>query len=125
MNEITLANIGEWIGKEVEVSFDESTWFAATLLGYDSTTTVFIARLRGCFEWKAWTYCRPPQPKRRVPTDQEALKRPRCWVRDGERCEWRLATLYGVLEANGFRFGASCDDGHAGFYRYCEIEDKP
>ena len=116
-------NIGEWIGKEVDVMLTQDDWKHATLLGLDNN--MFLARVNG-ESLRFFPYCRPPQPKRRVPTDKDALKRPRCWVRERDDAEWKPAILYGVhARQSSFVWAAYCDDGCAGFYRFCVIEDKP
>ena len=115
-------NIGEWIGKEVEVSNGGDVWLPAILIGYEVLTGNFAVR-RNC--WEGWKHCRPPQPKRRVPTDQDALLRPRCWVRDSQSDGWIEAMLYGVTPTGEYRFAAKSNDALSyGFYRFCEIEDK-
>jgi len=70
-----------------------------------------------------------PAPPRRVPTDADAIHRPRCWVRDHEDDEWSVPTrLVAVLnrESHKFPFSVINFEGvSAGCWAFCEIEDVP
>jgi len=71
----------------------------------------------------------PPAPPRRVPTDADAIHRPRCWVRDSEEHEWSgPKRLVAVLNGESHKFPFSVTDSignSGGCWAYCEIEDVP
>jgi hypothetical protein len=69
----------------------------------------------------------PPAPPRRVPTDQDAIHRPRCWVRGSENDSWcdEPQTLIAVLPKTAFPFKAVNSAGGGEGWKYCEIEDVP
>jgi hypothetical protein len=81
-----------------------------------------------------WTYPQiilrelpPPAPPRRVPTDADALHRPRCWVRDSEQVEWsdEPHTLIAVMPKSAFQFKTVNSGGYVSAWKFCEIEDVP
>jgi hypothetical protein len=71
----------------------------------------------------------PPAPQRRVPTDADAIHRPRCWLRDNDTDKWSgPMTLVAVLnsKSHNYPFSVTTLEGEgAGCWRYCEIEDVP
>ena len=71
----------------------------------------------------------PPAPPRRVPTDQDALHRPKCWVRDSDPDEWSGSMrLVAVLNSDIHSLPFSVTNSGAcsgGCWRFCEIEDVP
>jgi hypothetical protein len=62
-----------------------------------------------------------------VPTDQDALHRPKCWVRDSDPDEWSGSMrLVAVLNSDIHSLPFSVTNSGAcsgGCWRYCEIED--
>jgi len=68
-----------------------------------------------------------PPPPRRVPTDADAIHRPRCWVRDNEDDEWSVPMrLVAVLNGESHRLPFSVTNSigvSGGCWAYCEIED--
>ena len=67
-----------------------------------------------------------PEKKWRVPTDEDAKRRPKCRVRDAEDGHWVEATLVHVYEkvtGDDFGFTTFCGNGEAVGWRFCEIED--
>lgn len=65
-----------------------------------------------------------PEPKWRVPTDQEARTRPRCRVRDHESEEWNAdesRILVAVSTELEFGFYAKHPNNSISPWRYCEI----
>jgi len=71
----------------------------------------------------------PPAKPRRVPTDQDAIHRPRCWVRDNDTDEWSgPMTLIAVLNSDVHSLPFSVTNSGAcngGCWAFCEIEDVP
>ena len=67
----------------------------------------------------------PPAKPRRVPTDQDALHRPKCWVRYNESDDWRDGpeTLIAVVPGSGRPFKTVDARGSVDGYPFCEIED--
>jgi len=65
-----------------------------------------------------------PEPKWRVPTDEDALKRPRCRVRDfGDRGWSKIdeSELIGVSTEKAAKFFVRHENGKIFRWRYCEI----
>ena len=67
----------------------------------------------------SWAECRRPLPKRRVPTDEDAKKRPKCFPR-GDVPRTLLAVL--DMHPGGNRFVARDDTGYICCYEFCEVE---
>lgn len=85
-----------------------------------------------CFCWGdtmtsnllSWLYARPIEKKWRVPTDEDAKKRPKCRVRESSTDEWKEATLVHVLSpGTAFKFSAYTTSWVSP-YACCEIEDE-
>jgi hypothetical protein len=64
----------------------------------------------------------PPAKPRRVPTDADAIHRPRCWVRDYENKPWEEAQLLSVAVTE-YPFSTTSDNLSRTCWRFCEIED--
>lgn len=72
----------------------------------------------------------PPEPEWRVPTDEDALNRPRCRVRDFDDRGWSKideSELIGVSTEKAAKFFVRHENGKIFTWRYCEIpaEVKP
>jgi len=68
------------------------------------------------------------EPERwRVPTDEDAIGRPKCRVRDNEDNVWKDATLIFVQEKIDatYPFTVINEISQRDNYRYCEILDTP
>lgn len=66
--------------------------------------------------------------KTRIPTDDDAVFRPKCWGRDHVNCSWDPATLLHVVESptfTNYRFCVITSSGRSHRYRQCIIEDIP
>jgi len=69
----------------------------------------------------------PPAPPRRVPTDADAIHRPRCWVKYSAEDDWRdkQETLIAVVPGSARPFKTVDSRGSVDGYMFCEIEDVP
>jgi len=69
----------------------------------------------------------PPAPPRRVPTDADAIHRPKCWVRDNVEDVWSgPMRLVAVLnsKSHNYPFTVTNLEGvSGGCWKFCEIED--
>jgi hypothetical protein len=67
----------------------------------------------------------PPAPPRRVPTDADALHRPRCWVKYNAEDDWRdkQETLIAVVPGSSRPFKTVDARSSVDGYPFCEIED--
>jgi len=66
----------------------------------------------------------PPTKPRRVPTDADAIHRPRCWVRNNEEHEWSgPMRLVAVISESEFQFKIVNSSGYVIAWKYCEIEN--
>jgi len=69
----------------------------------------------------------PPAPPRRVPTDADAIHRPKCWVKYNGDDNWldEPETLIAVVPESGRPFKTVNARGSVDGYMFCEIEDVP
>lgn len=107
---------------DFRVPTGQDTWLANTgtlylpsedTYGYPSTPRPILESIVPRTEWV-------------VPTDEDALKRPKCRVRDCESHNWMSATLYAVVKENPGcgSFYVSMPGRAVQGWKYCEIKKE-
>ena len=126
IDERILANPQAYVGKMVEVSdFDDGCFLPRTFVGCIGCEAYAISVISG----NALPYrtCRPIEPQWIIPTDADALSRPKCRVRDYHGSDWQTGyTLSRVLNVESYRFQVQSDKSGSGYnFHFCEILKPP
>jgi hypothetical protein len=110
----------QWRGKEVEVLSANQGWIKRVFhTATKEAVWCFGDSLTG--RLFAWSTARIPEKKWRTPTDADAVKRPKCRVRQLKDDEWREGVLHFIKPSYAAKYVVECEGSI--LWQQCQIED--